>query len=57
MAARIERSELREAAAMCVLQYSRVLFTWWWRWPGLGALGEAGRGASPTAGKREGISF
>ena len=45
------------ATVPAALQYPRVLFTWWWRWLGLGALGEAGRGASPTAGKREGISF
>ena len=45
------------ATVPAALQYPRVLFTWWWRWLGLGALGEAGRGASPTAGKREGIFF
>jgi len=53
---------LREAAA--ALQYPRatVLFTRW-RLRGkraaarVGGVGNAGRGASPTADKREGISF
>ena len=55
---RVEGSGGDERATVpAALQYPRVLFTWWWRWLGLGALGEADRGASPTAGKREGISF
>jgi len=61
VAARIERRESRGATAADALQNPR-------RYSTAGtvhraaaraarALGEAGRGASPAAGKREGISF
>jgi hypothetical protein len=64
----IERREAREAAATGVLQYPRCYSTREYcsrereRGRGLAAravrcAGNAGRGASPTAGKREGFSF
>jgi len=61
VAARIERRESRGATAVDVLQYPRS-YSIAGTVHGVAAraaraLGEAGRGASPTAGKREGISF
>jgi hypothetical protein len=64
----IERREPREAAAMGALQYPWCYSTRGYcsrereRGRGLAAravrgAGNAGRGASPTAGKREGFSF
>ena len=54
-----------EGDGCCVLQYPRcystvprVLFTGWIAAAArVGGAGNTGRGASPTAGKREGISF
>ena len=54
-----EGSSDGRATVPAVLQYPRVLFTRWRRlgfWGRRGAR-NAGRGALPTAGKREGISF
>ena len=57
----MERRESRGATAADVLQYPRCYSTAGTvhRAASRAArvLGEAGRGASPTAGKREGISF
>ena len=56
MVARIERREPRVATADGAPQYPRVLFTAAAA-RAARALGEADRGASPTASEREGISF
>jgi hypothetical protein len=62
----IERRESREAAATGVLQYPRCYSTRGYCSRERGRVlaaravrgaGNAGRGASPTAGKREGFSF